>query len=951
MNAHRPVALVLVFVLAGLGAAWPAHGQGRSGGHAGRPLSEALLELARRGAPLVFSSRLVRADMLVVREPRAGSLRATADQLLEPHGLRIDADPNGRWLVVAQPTEPTRPAAPVATRPDPRAGAVRVTFRRDGSGEPVAATSVAYVSEAGTAEVRPDGSVEISGLAAGPHFLEATVPGHQRPPPTTAVVASGRVAEVRFDLTPTTSSAAPVPDALPGVEIVATRGVDLRESIDVVPRGGPGTPGGPAVSMVTTDLMQGAGDGGNLLAPLQTLPGVKNAREFDGRLVVRGGSPDQNLVLIDGVEVLSPYHVFGLTSAFLPTTVESVDLSPGGFDARHGDRLSSVLSVRSSTGGQPGRLRGAGGAGLFEADLLVAGSLPRSPSTSWVAAGRYSYVDLVANSVLEGLVPRFGDLHTRLTWEPRPGSRLSWLGLVGRERSNYRENDDHGEDWTLRTRVRTALGAVTLEGSAGSRALWRLGVSVYDVRDRMDMLGLMLTDARGTVDWESDGRLANIAFGRHAAARDWTVRHEWTVETSPQHMWEVGAEAHWLRTRWWLRVDGDRNPGLANRSVPWPYGMPGASLPSSLDSRLGYGRSAAWLQHRRTVGGRLSVQAGMRFDRSDLTRQAIVTPRTALTMRLGRGSRLMASAGGYSQSPGYEKLLVSDYFLDLGAGQKLKSERAFHTAVGFEHDVRPGVRARVEVHRKGYADLIVGRLERDDERLARLARYDFGSLSDHVPATPQITGVPVNGASGVAYGLDAQLIRTTTSEASRTSGWVSYSYGVARRRAYSFTVPFDYDRRHVVAAVAQWRLHPSVIVSGTVRVASGAPWTDPQGVQIAAREDRADVDGDGNRSELIPARDALGRLIYTHDLGDYSRTNSARLPFYARLDARVTYRPGGPLGRWTLYVDIINLLNRENPGLVACRVGGASNGSAPTFVREPELSVPVLPSIGARFSF
>ena len=82
-----------------------------------------------------------------------------------------------------------------------------------------------------------------------------------------------------------------------------------------------------------------AGAGESVLRAIQTLPGVEGTREFHGRIAVRGGAPDQNLTVVDGVEVYDPYRLWGLASVFNPATVESFELSAGGFGVQYGDRL------------------------------------------------------------------------------------------------------------------------------------------------------------------------------------------------------------------------------------------------------------------------------------------------------------------------------------------------------------------------------------------------------------------------------------------------------------------------------------------------------------------------------------------------------------------------------------------------------------------------------------
>ena len=102
-----------------------------------------------------------------------------------------------------------------------------------------------------------------------------------------------------------------------------------------------------------------AGAADNVFRALQTLPGIAATTEFDSRISVRGGAPDENLTVMDGVEIHNPYRLFGLTSAFNPETVRGFELYAGAFSAKYGDRLSSLLVVEN----RPGHRRGAASAG------------------------------------------------------------------------------------------------------------------------------------------------------------------------------------------------------------------------------------------------------------------------------------------------------------------------------------------------------------------------------------------------------------------------------------------------------------------------------------------------------------------------------------------------------------------------------------------------------------
>ena len=104
-----------------------------------------------------------------------------------------------------------------------------------------------------------------------------------------------------------------------------------------------------------------AGSADNVFRTLQTLPGIAATTEFDSRISVRGGSPDENLTIMDGVEIHNPYRLFGLTSAFNPETVRSFDLYAGAFSAKYGDRLSSLLVVENRPGSDAERFSGLDG--------------------------------------------------------------------------------------------------------------------------------------------------------------------------------------------------------------------------------------------------------------------------------------------------------------------------------------------------------------------------------------------------------------------------------------------------------------------------------------------------------------------------------------------------------------------------------------------------------------
>jgi hypothetical protein len=153
---------------------------------------------------------------------------------------------------------------------------------------------------------------------------------------------------------------------------------------------------------------------------------------------------------------------------------------------------------------------------------------------------------------------------------------------------------------------------------------------------------------------------------------------------------------------------------------------------------------------RRRWTTRVSFEPGLRLDWSTINGDMTVSPRIALSYALGGGARVRAAGGLYTQSPGYEKLTQSDYFIDLSGAHDggLLHEKATHVVVGLEQALGRDLTARVEGYDKGFNDLLLGRLENESERLERVAHYDFPEpLRDDVPTAPLILSAPTNDAA------------------------------------------------------------------------------------------------------------------------------------------------------------------------------------------------------------
>ena len=455
------------------------------------------------------------------------------------------------------------------------------------------------------------------------------------------------------------------------------------------------------------------------------------------------------------------------------------------------------------------------------------------------------------------------------------------------------------------------------------------------------------TSRRSNAPREESYGTASVVFNRALSVKDVSLRQELLFSLGP-HVVETGLEAHDLSTALRFEIEGDRNPSAANGSSV----QGGAGLPDLLDSSQRSTRVGAWIQDTFPMGSRGSLQAGLRWDRPGATGEMSFSPRLSAALGVSAATRIRAAVGRYTQSPGYEKLAQSDYVLDFSDETVLRSERATQASAGVERDLPGGVALKVEGYYKKFTDLLIGRLETDEARHARIVRYDFPvHLQSDIPVDPLITTAPTNDGRGQSYGFDVFVSRTSPPAAAKVSGWTSYTWGRATRDAYGRRYDFEYDRRHAFTLVGAYRFSPRWELATTIRVASGFPRTAPLGVRAAAVEDAADRDGDGVTDELLPDRDAIGRLLYEVDFGTVANLNQARLPVFARVDLRATWRPRGAAGRWELYAEIINLLNRENAGALDPRLEYDPTADRPRIVEERDQSIPRLPTVGVRFRF
>ena len=133
---------------------------------------------------------------------------------------------------------------------------------------------------------------------------------------------------------------------------------------------------------------------------LQMLPGVQTTSDFSSALYVRGSTPDQNLIMLDGIAVYNPYHLGGIFSTFNTDAIKEADFHAGGFPARYGGRMGAILNVLNREG-NTGKVKGSANISLISSKGLIEGPLPnwKGMKGSWMVSGRRTYFDTVIDAL------------------------------------------------------------------------------------------------------------------------------------------------------------------------------------------------------------------------------------------------------------------------------------------------------------------------------------------------------------------------------------------------------------------------------------------------------------------------------------------------------------------------------------------------------------------------
>jgi hypothetical protein len=412
----------------------------------------------------------------------------------------------------------------------------------------------------------------------------------------------------------------------------------------------------------------------DVVRALSVLPGVAQAEPGRNDLVVRGGAPSENLYIVDGIEVPNINHFGtqgasgGALSYINLDYVQETSFSTGGFSAKFGDKLSSVLSI-DLRNGRNDRLGGKATISASQFGLNLEG--PLSSNSNFIFSARRSYLDLIFKAAGFGFVPEYYDVLSKFNYKIDTQNSLNFLFIGAFDNVRYfNETSDQRFD---NSRI---LGSDQVQYFTGLS--WR---NIFNG-------GFFnLTLGRNYVDFDTAQRdtLLNPIFQNKSLEAENSLRGDLVHKLSATSELNVGFNLKQIKFN-------------ADILLPTFRTSYGDSLPNtSLNSKSNFSKAAVYAVYHQHLFERLFANFGVRADYFDpLENKFYFSPRFSASYALTDLTNINLSTGIYHQAPSYIWLLAD------ATNKELKNVRADHLILGFDHRLQEDVLLKVEGFLKDY---------------------------------------------------------------------------------------------------------------------------------------------------------------------------------------------------------------------------------------------------------
>jgi len=593
------------------------------------------------------------------------------------------------------------------------------------------------------------------------------------------------------------------------------------------------------------------------LRMLQQIPGVSLRSDWDSQISVRGATPDQNLVVIDGFTLPNPYRLqFALgggMSLLNVSILQRVQLWKSGFSARYGDRIAGLVALHTQSPFQPRRFEAR--LNVFDASFTAA--LPTSAQRDGILfAVRRNYHDAFSRlAPLQGYaIPRWQDLQIKAAHQFSPQHQIEAFAFWSKEWLDLTFGD--ADKLNIQEQSHSAFLGLTSRWAVKPNLIWENYLSHFQAPTQTLFQNALASDSTAAA-YDFDDRL-------------WAWRSELTRQPSVRTQWLLGME--WHRQRQWA----DLTSRFDNRDSP-------VVLPEDYQGRRWRTLAAVYGESKWAWSEKLILQAGLRAAGEISREGAHLEPRVSLS---GAWSRFhyFVHAGNYRQTLDWQSLFRREWPMDLSGWRALPAEKAWLLSLETTFRVSRASQLALAAYWRRL-DPMITVIDESEGMTLELRERQAGGVSVETPALqanrPRVT-------RGLYMGIESAWSLTQPT-------WhftLRYAYARSRMRDLDDThwIGTATDRPHDALMEAGTKLPTRVEISGLARYTTGNPYSP---VLALARDPYHERWPEGYR--------------FVYDL-----RNSARYPAYFRTDLRLSYAVHARTSDWQVYVECLNLSNREN---------------------------------------
>ncbi|MEJ8756001.1 TonB-dependent receptor [Pontibacter sp. H259] len=641
----------------------------------------------------------------------------------------------------------------------------------------------------------------------------------------------------------------------------------------------------------------------DVMKVLQLMPGVQKGSEGNSGIYVRGGGPDQNLIILDDATVYNASHLFGFFSLFNGDALKSVELTKGGFPARYGGRLSSVIELNMKEGNKE-ELHGEGGIGLISSRLMLEGPLKKGKS-SFLISGRRTYADVLARPFMkqeEGTAGYyFYDLNTKVNYDFGRKNKLYLSGYFGKDRFYLREDDDTyksetGIDW----------------GNATGTLRWN---HLFNER-LFSNTSLIFSRYRFNITADETNEDENkFELNYFSGIQDVGLKFDVDYLPDPKHSIRAGVQSTFHLFTPSALVVKDTDVNRSDRSMQKFNGV----------------ESSVYVEDTYKPSPVFRINAGLRLSHFAADNKSYFMPEPRLSAAYNLRDDLAVKAS-YARMNQYVHLISNTGIglptdLWVPTTDRVAPQKSQQVAVGIAKDFTD----------KDIALTIEGYYKKSDNIIGYKVGASFLMMEDPESADEVSWEDNITTGQAWSYGVEFLLQK----KVGRFSGWAGYTLSWTQMQfdSLNFGKKFyaRYDRRHDISLVGIYELSENITLSGTWVYGTGNAITMPTGSYW---------DSPGK-----PSKYKVDWYSYNqHTATDYGDKNSSRMAAYHRMDVGFQFHKKKKWGERTWELSFYNAYSRKNPFFYYIEEDYVSENERRAKLKKVSL-FPIIPSVSYGFKF